>query len=236
MRDRIFQQDICKQFEFDAQVASVFDDMISRSVPYYKDIMNLIVDFCSFYFENKECLIYDLGSSTGSLLLMLSLKLKNARLIGIDNSQAMINQAQLKAKAYNKNISFVCEDLLESSLDSNDCVIANYILQFIRPLNRQNLLNNIYQSLKKDGIFIMSEKMSSANKILDRQMIDSYTRYKLSQGYTQTEISKKREALENVLVPFSMQENILMLQNAGFKHIEVLFKWVNFGTLLAIKD
>ncbi len=239
MKDTIFKQDIGKQFEFDAQVASVFDDMLERSIPHYKEVLGLIVDFCSYTLESSKSaipLVYDLGSSTGTTLLALSQALSaHTRFIGIDNSQAMIDKASLKAQAYNANIEFICTDLLEYDFLHSDIVIANYSLQFIRPMQRPALLQKIYNALTEGGILIVSEKMTSHHRILDRQMIERYVRYKQEQGYTKTEISKKREALENVLVPFSLEENIAMLKDIGFSGIEVLFKWVNFGTLIAKK-
>lgn len=270
MKDRIFTQDIGKQFEFDAQVASVFDDMLERSIPHYKEVLGLIVDFCVMnLISNADCLqdstqvnkknkadsaknttinafnstiinnplVYDLGSSTGNTLLALALALPSStRFVGIDNSQAMIDKASLKAKAYNAhNINFVCADLLEYEFAPCNIVIANYILQFIRPLQRPSLLQKIYDALGEGGVFILSEKMTSHHRILDKQMIERYLRYKTEQGYTQSEISKKREALENVLVPFSLEENIALLKEVGFSGIEVLFKWVNFGTIIAKK-
>lgn len=240
MKDKIFTQDIGKQFEFDEQVASVFDDMLERSIPHYKEVLGLIVDFCSYTLESlpsqSNSLVYDLGSSTGTTLLALFQALpSHTHFIGIDNSQAMIDKALLKAQAYGANIDFICADLLQYDFLHSDIMIANYILQFIRPMQRTTLLQKIYHSLREGGIFILSEKMTSHHRILDRQMIERYMRYKQEQGYTKTEISKKREALENVLVPFSLEENIAMLKDIGFSGIEVLFKWVNFGTLIAKK-
>lgn len=240
MKDKIFTQDIGKQFEFDEQVASVFDDMLERSIPHYKEVLGLIVDFCSYTLESlpsqSNPLVYDLGSSTGTTLLALFQALpSHTHFIGIDNSQAMIDKALLKAQAYGANIDFICADLLQYDFLHSDIMIANYILQFIRPMQRTTLLQKIYHSLREGGIFILSEKMTSHHRILDRQMIERYMRYKQEQGYTKTEISKKREALENVLVPFSLEENTAMLKDIGFSGIEVLFKWVNFGTLIAKK-
>ena len=239
MKDRIFKQDIGKQFEFDAQVASVFDDMLERSIPHYKEVLGLIVDFCSYTLESSKSaipLVYDLGSSTGTTLLALSQALStHTRFIGIDSSQAMIDKASLKAQAYNANIEFICTDLLEYDFLHSDIVIANYSLQFIRPMQRPALLQKIYNALTEGGILIVSEKMTSHHRILDRQMIERYVRYKQEQGYTKTEISKKREALDNVLVPCSLEATIAMLNEIGVSGIEVLFKWVNFGTLIAKK-
>lgn len=241
-KDRIFTKEPKKQFEFDAQVASVFDDMLERSIPYYKEVLELVVDFCMPFLDSPSPLVYDLGSSTGNTLLALYHALHErdtsirARLVGIDNSEAMIHRASLKAEAYGARIEFECADLLTYELASSRIIFAHYILQFIRPMQRQGLLQKIYNALESGGILIISEKMTSPHRILDKQMIERYLRYKREQGYTQHEINKKREALENVLIPFSLEENIAMLKNVGFSGVEVLFKWVNFGTIIAIKD
>ncbi|AWK61779.1 carboxy-S-adenosyl-L-methionine synthase CmoA [Helicobacter cinaedi] len=248
MKDKLFTQNTHKQFEFDAQVASVFDDMLERSIPHYREVLDLIVDFCMLNLSDgiqnvntQSPLIYDLGSSTGSTLLALYHAIykennnMNAKFVGIDNSQAMIEKARLKAQAYGAKISFEYADLLEYDFLPSRIILANYILQFIRPMQRQNLLQKIYDSLESGGILIVSEKMTSHHRILDRQMIERYLRYKIEQGYTQYEINKKREALENVLIPFSLEENMALLKNVGFSGAEVLFKWVNFGSIIAVK-
>lgn len=239
MKDDIFLNPPLKQFEFDEGVASVFDDMINRSIPYYEQSLKLGVDFVINSLERSENagIVYDLGCSTGNFLLELSGRLKEGKysLIGIDNSVAMIDRARLKAKTYGKEIDFICGDFLDISMKDATAVVANYTMQFIRPMNRSSLINKIFESIKKDGIFIMSEKMTSPDKVLDKEMIQRYYLYKKEQGYSQNEITAKREALENVLVPYSLEENIQMLKNAGFKDVEVLFKWVNFASLIARK-
>ena len=257
------------KFCFDERVASVFDDMLERSIPYYKDNLALCVDFITQHIvqyatqnlaqkplkntsqnlsqkhlptkNQTNARIYDIGCSTGNTLLELASRLKasgvKAKLIGIDNSNAMIENATLKAKAYGADICFVCADCNEVEYKKAHCFIANYTLQFIRPPKRVAFLKKIYNSLESGGVLILSEKMTSQNAMLDAQMIEHYHRYKAKNGYTKTEISAKREALENVLVPYSLQENIALLCEAGFciNDIEVLFKWVNFGTIIAQK-
>lgn len=247
----------------------MFDDMLARSIPYYKDNLALCVDFITQHITQSPLQstsqnslknasqkssqknlptknqaiprIYDIGCSTGNTLLELASRLKasgiKAKLIGIDNSSAMIENATLKAKAYGADICFVCAECNEVEYKKARCFIANYTLQFIRPLKRVAFLKKIYDALESGGILILSEKMTSPNAMLDAQMIEHYHRYKAKNGYTKTEISAKREALENVLVPYSLQENIALLCEAGFciNDIEVLFKWVNFGTIIAQK-
>lgn len=236
MRDEIFKEKLQKQFEFDESVASVFDDMIDRSVPFYKEQISLIAHFASLALSDGGR-VYDLGSSTGNVLFELSkLTPAHTELIGLDSSLAMVERSKLKAKAYGaSNIAFLHSDFLEYDFLPCEVMIAGWTMQFVRPLMREKMIQRIYSSLKNEGIFLMSEKMVSADRVFDRLMIERYYQYKSTQGYSQLEINQKREALENVLVPYTQEENFAMLKNAGFKSVEILFKWVNFALLIARK-
>ncbi|MBL0721458.1 MAG: carboxy-S-adenosyl-L-methionine synthase CmoA, partial [Sulfurovum sp.] len=96
-------------------------------------------------------------------------------------------------------------------------------------------VKNILNALSKDGIFIFSEKVVFKDKALDKELIDIYYNYKKKQGYSQYEIAQKREALENVLIPFTIEENIQMCKDAGFREITTIFQWANFVTFIATK-
>ena len=235
MIDKVFEKSINKQFEFDEEVALVFDDMLNRSIPFYKQMQELTIGFGLQYLKNNDK-VYDLGCSTASTLIELNkLCAYNLNLIGIDNSEAMLDKARQKCKAFGVNITFHNIDLFDMNYVDAKLIMANYTLQFIRPLRREKLIKNIYNSLEDDGVFIFSEKISSSDKKLDKQYIEKYFTFKKTQGYSDFEIAQKREALENVLIPYTNEENIKMINNAGFKHCEILFKWLNFVTYIAIK-
>ena len=177
-----------------------------------------------------------MGCSTASTLIELSKHCKNnLELIGVDNSEAMLNRASKKAKAFGVDIELINADLHDVSYDGAKLILSNYTLQFIRPLQREKLVKKIYDSLQDKGIFIFSEKVISSNSTLNKQSIDEYYEFKKTQGYSEFEISQKREALENVLIPYTEEENKKMILDAGFTHCETIFKWVNFATFIAIK-
>lgn len=235
MKDKVFNKPITKQFEFDEDVASVFDDMLNRSVPFYKQMLQLTTTFANGYLENKHR-VYDLGCSTAATLIELAnMSQKDLKLIGIDNSKAMIKRAKKKSKAYGHKIKFINDDIFNVPLKPSKVIISNYTLQFIRPIQREKLVKKIYNSLEDGGVFIFSEKVLSDNKYLNKKYIDCYYDFKKKQGYSEFEISQKREALENVLIPYTYEENKKMIQDCGFKDFDCLFKWVNFATFIAIK-
>ncbi|MBD3840822.1 MAG: carboxy-S-adenosyl-L-methionine synthase CmoA [Campylobacterales bacterium] len=234
-KDIVFSKPITKQFEFDEDVASVFDDMLQRSVPFYKEALELTTSFALNYL-NKNDRVYDLGCSTASTLISIANRSENKlKLIGIDNSKAMLKRAKKKSKAFGHKIKFIEDDIFNVDLKPSKMIISNYTLQFIRPLQREKLIRKIYNALEDGSIFIFSEKVISDDKKLNKAFIDKYYEYKKDQGYSEFEIAQKREALENVLIPYSYEENKKMILEAGFKHFDCLFKWLNFATFIAIK-
>ncbi len=235
MKDKVFEKPIEKKFEFDEAVASVFDDMLSRSVPFYDEVRKLVISL--ILSEQKEGLkVLDLGSSTAKFLLDLHSKMDvTMQLKGLDNSQAMLDRAEQKCQAFGANIELEFADMLKYEYDQEDVIVANYTLQFIRPMQRVELIKKLYDGLNDDGIFIFSEKVVFEDKTLDKEMIDIYYDYKKEQGYSEYEIAQKREALENVLIPFTIEENIQMCKDAGFESVDTIFQWSNFVTFVSKK-
>ena len=234
MKDEIFKEPIKKQFEFDASVASVFDDMIGRSVPYYAASQKLIADFLAQILPQGASAV-DLGCSTASTLLALWRKRSDLALKGVDNAPAMLQNARAKIEAYGARIELELADILECEFDSRDAFLMNYTLQFIRPPKRQDFVAKIYRALNDGGVFVFSEKLIFEDKTLSKNMIEIYEKYKLEQGYSLYEIAQKREALENVLIPYTEAENRNLALSAGFKSIECIFRWGNFATFVAFK-
>ena len=226
-------------FEFDESVTAVFDDMIKRSVPFYFEIQNMIGDLVESYYQESTA-IYDLGCSTGTTIALLSKRLSKdiSRYIGIDNSGPMLSRAeetlrQLNLKKYElKNIDLnnICE-IKDASI-----VISNLVLQFLQPDNRHQLVKNIYEGLLPKGCFILVEKINMPDEAMNNDFISFHQNFKKRNLYSAIEIARKREALENILQPFTIEENRRLLQENGFKVVEMFFQWFNFCGLVAIKD
>jgi len=238
-KDTIFKSKLekIKDFEFNEEVATVFDDMVSRSIPFYSEIHRIILDIISKSFLDGDT-IYDLGCSTGNTLSFISdfLGDRKSNLIGVDNSPSMLSVCSKKFNENGiKNVELIQSDI--ENVDYKKCgiFIMNYTLQFINPLNRLKLLQKIYQSLRPGGVFILSEKIKVENNEIDDLFIDLYYDFKRRNGYSELEIAQKREALEKVLNPLTPTSQIELLKMAGFKKVEVLFRWYNFASYIGIK-
>ena len=190
-------------------------------------------------FLNSRDIVYDLGSSTGTTLIKVSEKLSkmDLRYVGVDGSEAMIKKSRSRVKMFShtSGIDFVLSDINDFETKDAGAVILNYTLQFLRPVIRESFLKKVHGFLREKGVLVMSEKVISHDPVINRAFIDFYINFKKSMGYSDLEIAKKREALENVLIPFSVSENIELLKKVGFVHVEPFFQWFNFVSILAVK-
>jgi len=234
-QDKVFAEPIEKQFEFDERIAAVFDDMLKRSVPFYEEAMALTKRFALAYLRDGGRL-YDLGCSTATTLLDIERDLKvAAELVGIDNAASMLEQARRKLGVFESNIRLEEADIMTYAYEAADVFVTNYTLQFVRPPVRETLVQRIFDTLNPGGAFIFSEKVVSEDKRLNKLLIDNYYDFKKAQGYSEYEIMHKREALENVLIPYTDAENREMVARCGFAHCETIFRWGNFVTYIALK-
>lgn len=241
MKDKLFQKKEPPKsgsFVFDQRVVAVFDDMVSRSVPGYQTIQLLVADLADRY--AKDGTIFDLGCSTGATIKAISHRArKRHAIIGIDNSEEMVAKCRAElGKIKNCDVKIQVGDITAPDLfgaSAADVVILNLTLQFVRPPLRKGIIERCYDALSKGGALILVEKTVETDPVLNSLFIDYYHSFKGEMGYTEMEIAAKREALENVLVPYRKEENNALLTDAGFTSVGTFFQWFNFAGFLAIK-
>lgn len=242
-RDQVFASGVTRasDFQFDDAVAAVFDDMLVRSVPFYAEQQSIIRDIAKKFYVPGTC-VYDLGCSTATTLIALATALgPTVRLVGYDNSAPMLERAWMNveraglADRVELRYADFNGDLAGVTLENASIVTMCWTLQFVRPLRRDALLGWINRGLVKGGALIVAEKVLTHDSEMNRYFIELYYDFKRRNGYSDTEILRKREALENVLVPYRVSENAEILRRNGFPVVETFFQWCNFAAFLGIK-
>jgi len=234
-RDAIYTSEIHSNgFVFDDKVASVFADMIGRSVPGYGQTLQM-VELLAHQYAQAESNLYDLGCSLGAATMALSRGSpgKGCRVIGIDNSPAMVERCEEILK--DEPVEILCQDILDTSIDNASVVVLNFVLQFIEGEERQLLLKKIQQGLRPGGVLIISEKIAFSDEEENRRQIELHEAFKRAQGYSDLEISRKRSALENVLIPETLDAHHTRLKKAGFSASNTWFQCFNFASMIAVK-
>lgn len=220
---------------FSGDVVNTFEDHVSKSVPFYNEGHDLIEKLSDF-FVKSDSVCYEFGSSSGILSHKLAKRHANkpdTRFIGIDCVPDMVNFASNKYKA--PNLSFEVDDILSCELQPSDFIVSYYVVQFVRPSQRQELIDRIYKSLKWGGAFLCFEKVRAPDARFQDMMTALYTDYKIDQGYSADEIVGKSRAIKGVLEPFSTAGNMDLFKRAGFVDVMSIFKYVCFEGFLCIK-
>jgi tRNA (cmo5U34)-methyltransferase len=240
--DRLFAQPSkgAEDFNFGSETASVFDDMLNRSVPFYAETQRMVADLVTdFAVDGTQ--LYDLGCSTCTTFVQLDQSLPKdlgLRFVGVDSSKEMLGKAREKlAQAhFAREYELQCADLNQGvQIVDASVVLMILTLQFIRPLYRERLIGSIQRGLLDNGCLILVEKVLGEDSTFNRLFIKHYYEFKKRNGYSEMEIAQKREALENVLIPYRLEENRELLRKEGVRQVDVFFKWYNFCGIVAMK-
>lgn len=238
--DKLFaeKKEKITDFNFGKGTAEVFDDMLERSVPFYRELQRIIGELGAEFAEDGTN-VYDLGCSTGVTLLTLHNHIKkDVMFVGVDYSQAMLDKCRenFSKNNFSREYELICQDLNTGVvIDNASVVVLNLTLQFMRPLYRDKLIKSIYDGLNEKGCLILVEKVLGNDSTFNRMFIKFYYDLKKRMGYSDIEIAQKREALENVLIPYRLDENIELLCRNGFSHLDIFYKWYNFCGIVALK-
>lgn len=239
--DKIFSQPLAEMvdFRFDDRVAAVFPDMIQRSVPGYATLITQI-GLLSGHYAQPGSVCYDLGCSLGavSLAMQQNIDQPDIEIMAVDNAPAMIERARpifANQPADRVPVSLHCADILDMPVRQASVVVMNFTLQFIARPERDALIRKIYQGLLPGGVLLLSEKLQFKPDTVNHVLIEGHHQFKRANGYSELEISQKRSALENVLVPETRDTHIERLQQAGFSAVESFFQCYNFAAFFAVK-
>lgn len=228
------------KWKFSGEMVNHFEEHVKKSVPIYSEGQELTKNLSEYFIKN-DSLIYDIGCSTGKLLIDLvgqNNHKKNSKYIGIDIENDMISFAKQKQKNLSikkAKLNFINEDIVTYDFEKSDLIISYFTIQFIHPKHRQELINKIFESLNWGGALILFEKVRYNDARFQDMITTLYNDYKLEIGYTHEEILNKTRSLKGVLEPFSSNANIQMLERAGFKDTCTIMKKLCFEGFLAIK-
>ena len=247
--DTLFSTPLDKdaRFSFDEQVVACFPDMIRRSVPGYGQVLAMLPILANRHLGHRQSVddkkvsrIYDLGTSLGAVLFALADKFEptDVQMIGVDISKPMADKAsELLYQHYpNHDISIICDDVCDVSLLPCDMIVLNLTLQFLSPDKRLALLQKCHDALADGGILVLTEKTHLDSEQDDAWQVERYYDFKRANGYSEMEISTKRNALENVLITDTEHAHHDRLKQAGFGRSLTWFRFLNFISIIAFKN
>ncbi len=243
--DRIYTTDDSggEPFRFNDQVAAVFPDMLKRSIPGYAASLEAIGSLASRYVTaGTNC--YDLGCSLGAATLAMrqGIRAGGCRIVAIDNAPAMIERcaeviAEDDAAGDGRTpVDLELSDIRDVAITNASMVVMNYTLQFLGLESRLDMLHRIYDGLRPGGVFLLSEKVIDEDPRMEALLVELHHEHKRRNAYSELEISRKRAALEDVLIPETVGAHFKRLADVGFSHSAVWLRYFNFVSIVAIKS
>jgi tRNA (cmo5U34)-methyltransferase len=227
-RDRIFAEAEAGagSFEFNDEVADVFPDMLRRSIPGYEATIRAIGTLASRYVQaGTRC--YDLGCSLGAATLAMrqNITVPGCEIIAVDLAPAMIERCRriIDADKHDVHVSLIEADVRRIAIEQASMVVMNYTLQFLSVAERDATICKIYDGLDEDSK-------------VEELLVEMHHEFKRQNAYSDLEISRKRTALEDVLIPESIATHRARLKNAGFRHVGVWLRNFNFVSMVAVKQ
>ncbi len=230
-------------WKFSKETVETFDEHIKKSIPHYEDCHKLAIKTSEFFLTH-DSLVYDLGSTTGSFAEKLCHYYKHKYKLDIkcierephfcEYSNNRINKSDLKK--FHK-IKFINDDISNLNLgtERSDLITSFFTMQFIKPNKRSKIIEKIYNSLNWGGAFIFFEKVRGADARFQDILSHLLSIEKLEKNFKHSEVLSKSLSLAGQMEPFSDLGNRQILSNAGFKDIDLLFRYINFQGYLCIK-
>ena len=239
-KDRVFAEKLTTvtPFTFNENVARVFDDMLLRSVPLYCEVLKQQARMSMRYYQAGSR-VYDLGCSHGNLgMILLDLFGETPfKLVGVDTSWAMVKRYKKRLAEHGKGrcVDLICGGMEDVTIKNASVVVLNLTLQFLTPEKRDRMIQTAYDGLRPGGVLLLTEKTVHPDAGLADLELEFYSQFKRENGYSDLEISQKRDALEKVLIPESLACHERRILSAGFSLFNVWLKWFNFTSMLAVK-
>lgn len=225
-------------FVFDEEVVRVFPDMISRSVPGYSSILSMIGELSARY-AIPGTAIYDLGCSLGAATFVIRTHVPtDCQIHAIDSSEAMVSRLRTLVAdqpAGGCDVHVHEADVRTVAIERASFVVLNFTLQFISPDERAALLQRVADGMFAGGALVLAEKICFDDPIQQATTTELHHAFKRANGYSELEIAQKRTALENTLIPETLEAHVRRLNAAGFTTVVPWFQCFNFVSLLAIK-
>lgn len=238
--DRIYTEDQAPigAFEFNEQVAKVFPDMLRRSIPGYAASIQAIGSLAARYVRaGTRC--YDLGCSLGAATMAMKANIAKpgCTIVAVDNSPAMVARCEALVVGLDgpADVRVEQSDIRQTEIAEASMVVMNYTLQFLPPEERAEMLARIADGTRAGGILVLSEKVIDEDPEVESLLQELHIEFKRRHAYSDLEISRKRKALEDVLIPESVATHIDRILASGFRHAGVWLRYFNFASIVAIR-
>lgn len=219
-----------------------FDNHIDMSIRGYQNLHDDVVNLSRYFVENDTNVV-DIGCSTGKTIEAMVEQnyttAPNAHYCGVEYAsvfQEAMTARQTVLDEGGHRVCFQNKNVIHHSFENCSLVTSIFTLQFMQPLLRKKVLQNIYDGLNEGGAFIFAEKTYAENSRIQDMMTSTFYEYK-AEHFTYEDIMEKEKTLRTMLKPMTWTDLTRLLTSVGFDVSKIQPFWMNhlFVGAIAIK-
>ena len=211
-----------KMADFFAERVSMYDEHMINEVEGCKEGYLKMAELVP-----KDCRrLLDLGCGTGLELEEIFRKLPDLSVTGIDLCEAMLSR--LTEKLGDKNLRLICGDYFAEDFGSGyDCAVSFQTMHHFTRERKISLYKKLYNALYDEGIYIECDYMVP-DENEEKHWADESRRLRELQNISEDEFY-------HYDTPFTVDNQIKMLREAGFGAVEMIMRIENTTMLVARK-
>jgi tRNA (cmo5U34)-methyltransferase len=209
--------------------AKEFDKIILKLIPFYNEMTDALVLALPFHMETP-IRVMDLGCGTGTITKLIKDSFPNAKIDCLDVSEKMLQMAEVKLKNCSE-ISFTVGDFNNFEFtDTYDVIVSSLALHhLVTEEEKRMFYSKIYSSLSNGGVFYNADVVLGSNEHLQRVYIEKWKEF-MSKSVTLDEIENKwLKKYKEEDSPSELINQIKWLEEIGFKHVDIIWKYYNYG-------
>lgn len=209
-------------------------DFFTARVDGYDEHMLLNVEGCKEAYKELARLIpldckqlLDLGCGTGLELDEIFKIMPFIHVTGIDLTQAMLDK--LKEKYFDKSIQLICGNYFDIDfvMDQYDCAISFQTMHHFSHEDKIGLYKRVLASLKNNGVYIECDYMVESQEEEDLRHAENLR--------IREEMNIPKEEFYHYDIPYTIENQIQMLRDAGFRKVEKVFRIENTTIIIGYK-
>lgn len=235
------------RFQFDEEVSAIFEDMAERSIPMYAQVHKLnaaIIQRHRKGVHRTPYVIWDIGGSTGMAMKALADRAGFYAPDGCSELAAhIIDESEPMLKKVHEKLPWTVGHHLDITrkgwtntpgLPRPDCIILNYVLQFVQGTYKSMVVKACAKALRPRGLLLIAQKEAnkpgSEGAVIPGTLNEEYIQYRRDNGYTDEEIARKTAALKNAMWLTTKQTMLTMLYENGFSTVYETTRWGQFAS------
>ncbi len=204
--------------------AESFDKIVQKNIACYDEMLTALINAIPDNKKNPK--ILDLGCGTGNITLKALGRFPEAEVTCLDLSENMIEIAKNKLSDYEK-VNYILGDFTKMELDTKfDVVLSSLALHHIETDEEKELMyKSIYDVLEKDGVFYNADVIKANSSYIEDLNNKIAFEDMKNNGVSDEEISEHKGKRDANDIPTTLFNHIKMLENVGFKEIDVIWKY-----------